>query len=407
MDDIPMSLINRMLQDLDARSGGNQGAIVPQPAVRPVVAAEKSSTLMVGAVVLCLVAGAAGAWYWFANKAASTPAASPVTVPTSQASNAGAVKVAAVAAQPTASPQAINTGPASTNAAAVAVAPTVVAATQVSAIPVAGSVAEKPLKVALTKQANKDTKSPIVASTTLAPAPTASLKKRAEAPEAPAENPPVAAVQPKVVAAARESASVPAKQVRELTPYQRAENEYRRASGLAVQGKSTEAMTALEQSLQLDPRHVAARQMLASMLVEAGRSDEALSQLKAGLALDQTQPSLAMALARLQVEKGDAKGALQTLQGGLPYAVEFGDYHAFLAALLQRQERHKEAVDEYGAALKLVPQNGLWWMGIGISLQADNRMKEAREAYDRAKTSNTLPPDLLAFVDQKLSQLPR
>jgi MSHA biogenesis protein MshN len=243
----------------------------------------------------------------------------------------------------------------------------------------------------------------------VAAAPVTAKKVRAESPqpEMPVQSAP--APEPVKVAATtpRDASPLPAKQIRELTPYQRAENEYRRASGLSMQGRTSEAMAALEQALQIDPRHAAARQMHAGMLVEAGRTDEAIASLKAGIALDQTQPSLAMSLARLQVEKGDAKGALETLRGGLPYAADFADYHAFLGALLQRQELHKEAVDEYGAALRLVPQNGLWWMGMGISLQADNRPKEARDAYQRAKAANTLSAELQSFVDQKLAQLPK
>ena len=45
------------------------------------------------------------------------------------------------------------------------------------------------------------------------------------------------------------------------------------------------------------------------------------------------------------------------------------------------------------------------WMGLGISLQAENRLPEARDAFSRAKASNTLSAPLLAFVDQKLGQL--
>jgi MSHA biogenesis protein MshN len=44
-------------------------------------------------------------------------------------------------------------------------------------------------------------------------------------------------------------------------------------------------------------------------------------------------------------------------------------------------------------------------MGLGISLQAENRLQEAKEAFSRAKMSNTLTPELQAFVDQKLAQL--
>ena len=44
-------------------------------------------------------------------------------------------------------------------------------------------------------------------------------------------------------------------------------------------------------------------------------------------------------------------------------------------------------------------------MGLGISLQALNRNTEAQEAYRRARGTNTLNPELQAFVDQRLRQL--
>jgi MSHA biogenesis protein MshN len=53
----------------------------------------------------------------------------------------------------------------------------------------------------------------------------------------------------------------------------------------------------------------------------------------------------------------------------------------------------------------LAPRAGLWWMGMGISLQADNRSAEALDAFRRAKSAGGLSPDLLAFVDQRMKQL--
>jgi MSHA biogenesis protein MshN len=44
-------------------------------------------------------------------------------------------------------------------------------------------------------------------------------------------------------------------------------------------------------------------------------------------------------------------------------------------------------------------------MGLGISLQAENRIGEARDAYLRAKTTGALSPELTAFVEQKLTQM--
>jgi MSHA biogenesis protein MshN len=195
------------------------------------------------------------------------------------------------------------------------------------------------------------------------------------------------------------------KQVKELTPHQRAENDYRRALALIEQGKSREAMSALEQALQTDARHGAARQTLAALLIDAKRPEEAIRTLSEGLSANRAQIGLAMMLARLQVDRQDLRAAIQTLQLSLPYAAERADYHAFLAALFQRDTRHKEAIEHYLAALKKSPDNGIWWMGIGISLQAENRIPEARDAFGRAKQSGALSPDLLAFVEQKLTQL--
>jgi MSHA biogenesis protein MshN len=112
-----------------------------------------------------------------------------------------------------------------------------------------------------------------------------------------------------------------------------------------------------------------------------------------------------MTLARLQVARGNVAQALETLQKNLPQAENKPDYQAFYAALLQRAGRHKEAVSYYQAVLKLAPRNGIWLMGYGISLQATERIEEARTAYQQALATQTLSPELSAFVQQKLKGL--
>ncbi len=184
---------------------------------------------------------------------------------------------------------------------------------------------------------------------------------------------------------------------------QRAESHYRTALGALDEGRVAAAFEGLEEALKLNPRHDAARQSLVALLIEAGRNDEAMQQLQQGLAVDPAQPSMAMLLARMQIERGTS--GVATLMRTLPSANGNGDYHAFLAGALQRESRHREAAEQYGAALRTIPEHGVWLMGLGISLQAEKRDREALAAFQRAKSSGTLTPPLLAFVERKVQQL--
>jgi MSHA biogenesis protein MshN len=195
------------------------------------------------------------------------------------------------------------------------------------------------------------------------------------------------------------------KQNKELSPQQRAENEYRKAIGLTQQGRLAEAIDSLQQATKLDPLHLSARQMLVALLVDSKRLEEAELTLQEGLRFSPEQSGFAMMLARLQVSHGDANAALETLHKGLPYASGKADYHALYAALLQRQDKHAEAIEQYQVALRATPNSGVWLMGLGISLQAEKHNKEAEDAFTRAKASGTLSPDLKAFVEERLKQL--
>lgn len=189
------------------------------------------------------------------------------------------------------------------------------------------------------------------------------------------------------------------------SPQQRAENEYRKANQALQQGRHSEALLALEQALILDAQHHAARQTMVATLIQLNRLDEAIKRLQQGLQIDPKQTVFASMLARLQAERGDVPAAIETMYTSLPLAGNQAEFEALLAALLQRDKRHKQAVDHYQAALKLQPENGVWWMGMAISLQAENRLAASMDAFLKAKNSATLNPQLLAFVEQRLAQL--
>lgn len=357
-----MSLINKMLQDLDAR--GTPDGRGDAAGIRSVPERERgqgvSRALVFGGAAGLTAAAIALGWvYWkrppvppVLVSVASTPlpVVAPLPVPLP-------VPVVAPVVAPVAAPAPVATAP---------VAPEPV-------LPVGETVAPAKLRAAEMRRITQQPAKPAVAPVVKTPAPAASER------------------------------ILDGKQV---TPQQRVENDYRRALGQLQDGRVSDALAGLQQTLQLDPRHQGARETLVRLLLEAQRPDDAARQLQLSLALDPKQPAQAMMLARLQLDKANGgAAALDTLTRSLPYAADNGDYRAFLAGVLQREQRYREAAEHYQLALQTAPDNSVWWMGLGIALQADNHPAQARQAFERAKGLQTLSPQLQAFVERKLVQL--
>lgn len=379
-----MSLINQMLQDLEKRQPGGNNQ--PLSTLRAVPRPRRMRFFWPLLLLLSLVAGGL-AWQLWLDASPRPPAALPaiVAVPTPSVAPAALPELpptpeAAAEAAPGPSPTAEAPAPTpDLSDYRPLIAPTLKESTELTRLPKTAP-PPKPTGQQLAAVAPQPATSPVPVQKT-APGVQAS-------PGAPASSAPVSV----------------AKQVREVTSQQRAESEYRKALALVQQGRVTEAIDSLNQSVQLDAQHSAARQTLIGLLVESRRFGEAERRLQEGLNLDRAQPELAMTLARLQVERGDTDAAIVTLERSQSAAIDRADYHGFMAALLQREGRHREAIEHYRQALRRTA-SAVWQMGLGISLQAENRFQEARDAFNRAKAANTLSPELQAFVDQRLRQL--
>lgn len=186
------------------------------------------------------------------------------------------------------------------------------------------------------------------------------------------------------------------------TPRDRADAEYRRAENALASGRSSEALEALRVGLQHDAMHVAVRQSLLRLLLDARQYDEAMTLLKGGLTLQPMQTGWAISLARLQMEQGDLKAADQTLQRSQAYAEANADYAGFQGHLKTRLAAHGEAVFHYQRAVRLMPRDGRWWLGLGLALEADGKPQEAREALRSGLATGSLSKELAAIAEQHL-----
>jgi len=434
-----MSLINKMLQDLDARGNARAGDISSD--VKPVAPqAALRSKRRIAAITAGLLAVAVGVTAWVvlplkgktfttppapqpvahATPPASTPAipAAPADpAPVTVAEVAPAAETPAPADEPVEAAEAAAPArrrPAADGAAAPARRASAAPAPSTTTWAVANARAEAERARLARRWAAEEAR---IAALPAAERAAAERRLRAEqdkaAVTARTDAAWVAALKRKESAAgslpgAAEEGAAPAasaSQGRSETGQQRADNSYRRALASLQDGRVNEAIAGLQQTLRVNPRHDAARQTLVGLLVENKRSDEAVLELQGALALDARQPAMAMLLARLQIERGG--NGIETLLRTLPYANGNGEYHAFLAGALQRQNRHREAIDQYQNALRGAPENAVWWMGLGLSLQAEKRNAEAGDAYRRARAAGTLSSELQGFVERKLQQVAR
>ncbi|MEA5098811.1 MAG: tetratricopeptide repeat protein [Burkholderiaceae bacterium] len=373
-----MSLINQMLKDLDKRGSGVAGGEAASGTVRVVQEQGRSRRLAVLVVIVLLVLGAAAGWYfWQGSTAPQVQPAMPPQMASAEVPKPAMPTVPAVAAVP---------------------APTVLEASQ-------------PVNPSAGKETRSAPTAPGKFSPTTSEPPAAAQTERVmklamsntlDSIHAPEPSHPKAAAKG---SKKRGGGEAPGVQLKETTAQQHAENAYGKAIALIGAGQKTEAISALETILLSHPKHAAARQTLVGLLLDAKRSGEAARVLEEGLTLDPKQTGMAMILARLQIEQGGSAVALATLQRSLPYAVNRPDYLAFTAAMLQREKRHREAVTHFAHALRKSPQNAHWWMGYGVSLQALGQPKEARQAFVHARDLHKLPPELQAYVEQKIGEI--
>jgi MSHA biogenesis protein MshN len=183
-----------------------------------------------------------------------------------------------------------------------------------------------------------------------------------------------------------------------------AEAHYRRAARYLNQGRVAEAEEQLAAALHADPVHAGARQAYVALLLEQQRIDPARRLLEEALAINPAQPTFALALARIHAEQRDYAAALEVMDRARP-AARGADFHALRGALLQRLTRHGEAVEAYENAIRGGTALPTTWIGFGISLEALGRRPEAAQAYRRALAAGPIAPEAREYAESRAKAL--
>lgn len=394
-----MSIINKMLQDLDRRQGMSSpdGAIPPQQ-VRAVPVA-RGDRQWFWRIIAVLMIAAVGWVAWIAWRL--QPGDAVVTALAFKAAEDGkrspsvAQAPAAVAAVPAPAPAPAPTPAPVTEPAKPA--PQAAEAPKQAAEP-APPIREQPKREAAARERSQAASAAVV-TTAAAPAGAAKPAPKAGGPtRLDLDLPPARILQAPVQSAGRVQ-----KLDRARSADERAESEFRRGAALLNQGRVSEAEESFVAALALSSSHEAARQALVALNLEQRRIDDARRLLQEGVAINPANVQFALVLARIHAERREFALALEVLNGA--GAQSNPEFHALAGTVLQRLGRHGEASDAFRAALRGAPGNGAAWAGLGISLEAQGQRPDAAEAFRRALAATPTGSELSNFAEQRLRAL--
>jgi tetratricopeptide (TPR) repeat protein len=166
--------------------------------------------------------------------------------------------------------------------------------------------------------------------------------------------------------------------------------------------KSGEAQ--LRKSLELNPRLVKARLVLARHVESLNQRDEAILILSDGLMLLPNNQFLFLELARLNIRAGQSEVAYQLLRSALKKNQFNADLHGLFAELSKDKNLWTTAINHY--RLALARKNEITWrIGLADSLLQIKELDAAKDQYKSILLQRNLTPQYKFYIEDKLKQL--
>lgn len=203
------------------------------------------------------------------------------------------------------------------------------------------------------------------------------------------------ALTPKIVKP-QEAVSVP------LTNEQRAARAYSKIPHLIADNRTHQAMRDLEAMIIQYPDFAQGYSALAILELQRGQNIEALATINTGLVHEPGDPELVFLKARLLLQDDEVRAALHLLNQYSPKFSTHLDYYALRAMAEQRLGHDHLAEVYYNRLLKINPKAAQWWLGLGIALQNQGKLRESQYAYQQALDTGELRPSLQAYVETQL-----
>ena len=179
----------------------------------------------------------------------------------------------------------------------------------------------------------------------------------------------------------------------------------RKATTAMAKGSLRDAQDNYYDVLAHDPYNQGAREQLAGLLYGEGRLTEARQLLEEGIRLDPQQADFRLLLARLAISEGQQQQALGWLSGYQPDLASNMDYYATWAGLTQELGQNADAAALYVKLLRQQPDQGRWWLGLGVAEDGQGHSQRALDAYRNALLHGNLGEASTNWLEQRIGQL--
>lgn len=191
----------------------------------------------------------------------------------------------------------------------------------------------------------------------------------------------------------------------ELSPEQLAQKAIIRAEKAMESNKLDEALTQFQIALRHTPSDSNVRKKLAALYYGKGDTRKAAELLQKGIRQYPNDEDVRIALAKLLIKENQQQAALVPLmQLTKPASVK---YLSLRAALAQKANQDALALESYQQLVQLEPENGRWWLGLGIQQERALNLTSAQQSYKKALLKVGISSQSQQFIRDRLTLLSR
>ena len=189
-----------------------------------------------------------------------------------------------------------------------------------------------------------------------------------------------------------------------LTAAQRAQKLFDQGLKLAQDGMIEPALEKYRQVLQFSPTHEKARVEMAGLYYGRNMISDALEVLSQGLNIEPGNRHWSLVAAKIHFKRDNFAAALAYLQ--LPvHALDDVEYVALKGGVFQKLKDYSQAAKVFAQLSSSYPSNGRWWLGLATALEGKQDYPGAVDAYRRSLQLSNVSRSSRQFILQRLQLL--